>query len=271
MRNNEICTFLTSIHEENIKLVSCEKIKGDSTKWNYKKHSHSYIEIIFFKNGKLNVDSNGNRMQVVTYNLLFYPPGVAHQEYKNPDINQEVIEIGIDIGNVIFTPDYSFKLTDERGVFLFLFEQIWWEYSHNSEAAEQVIHTYIKAIFLYSIRYFKKQPFLKSNLVSFVTEYILNNYRKEISTEKQASMCMVSVSYLNRIFRRETGTTPIRYANQHRVTIAKQLLVTTDMPVEEIAEHVGYENVNYFWRVFKKATDCSPSEYRKMFEKKKEG
>jgi len=72
----------------------------------------------------------------------------------------------------------------------------------------------------------------------------------------------MNVSYLCTHFKRETGKTISEYVNEIKVTECKRLLETSDMPVSQISEHLGYSSQNYLIKVFKKITGTTPTEYR---------
>ncbi|MEE1280071.1 MAG: AraC family transcriptional regulator [Oscillospiraceae bacterium] len=72
----------------------------------------------------------------------------------------------------------------------------------------------------------------------------------------------VSASYLSALFRRETGQTLTDYVNSKRVKLAMQLLKTTSLQVQTIAQHCGIFDIHYFSRIFKKYAGKSPKEYR---------
>ncbi len=72
----------------------------------------------------------------------------------------------------------------------------------------------------------------------------------------------VSPSYLSALFRRETGQTLTDYVNSKRVKLAMQLLKTTSLQVQTIAQHCGIFDIHYFSRIFKKYAGKSPKEYR---------
>jgi AraC-like DNA-binding protein len=80
----------------------------------------------------------------------------------------------------------------------------------------------------------------------------------------------LSLRHFMRLFRSEVGMTPIQYLNRYRVEQAKQLLVSSDKTMEQIARLVGASNQNYFSFLFRKLTGKSPSEYRtKALRRKK--
>jgi YesN/AraC family two-component response regulator len=70
-------------------------------------------------------------------------------------------------------------------------------------------------------------------------------------------------THLSKILKKITGTRFIDILHQVRLNKAGILLKTTDLPVKMIANEVGYENISFFYRIFKKHFECTPSEYRK--------
>lgn len=68
--------------------------------------------------------------------------------------------------------------------------------------------------------------------------------------------------YLSHVFRKETGLALTDYINRSRVELAKNLLETTALNIEETADACGYRNASYFTRVFKKIVRKTPREYR---------
>jgi transcriptional regulator GlxA family with amidase domain len=74
----------------------------------------------------------------------------------------------------------------------------------------------------------------------------------------------LSLRHFMRLFRSEVGMTPLQYLNRYRVEQAKQLLLSSDKTMEQIARLAGASNQNYFSFLFRKLTGKSPSEYRKM-------
>ena len=78
-----------------------------------------------------------------------------------------------------------------------------------------------------------------------------------------ASACNVSAAHLVRVFRRETGVTPIAYLWQRRVAVGVDLLANTGLPVGAIADRCGFKTVYHFSRRVKQATGMSPTEVRR--------
>ena len=74
--------------------------------------------------------------------------------------------------------------------------------------------------------------------------------------------------YLTTLIKRVTGKTTVDHINESRILLARELLRTTDAKLREIAERCGYTDEKYFSRVFKRLCDISPSEFRRVYQKK---
>ena len=79
------------------------------------------------------------------------------------------------------------------------------------------------------------------------------------------SAVSVSPYHMSRVFKKETGCTPMQYVAQLRLGKAQTLLVHTDMPITEIAYNVGYNSSNSFNYAFLKLIGLTPGAYRKMY------
>ncbi|MFP3422319.1 AraC family transcriptional regulator, partial [Bacillus sp. SIMBA_161] len=88
------------------------------------------------------------------------------------------------------------------------------------------------------------------------------NYYESISVELLADILACSSRHLSRLFKRQTGSTPIDYMIKLRMEKAKELLLTTEASLQEIAEGIGYADKYYFAKMFKRYTGIPPIRYR---------
>lgn len=102
----------------------------------------------------------------------------------------------------------------------------------------------------------------KKELVHRVREMIEKNYQSEISLSMAAQLFYVSPAYLSRIFKQETGENLNHYITAVRMKKAKELLENTDKKVIEIAQLVGYSDVPYFTKNYKKYFGYAPNSNR---------
>ncbi len=84
----------------------------------------------------------------------------------------------------------------------------------------------------------------------------------EISVDEISKGLHMSRSSFQKKFIQYFGTSPIEYRTEKRIKKAKLLLETTDMPIKEISETLGFYDTAYFYKVFKKTYSITPKEYR---------
>ncbi len=89
------------------------------------------------------------------------------------------------------------------------------------------------------------------------------NYTKPVSIAETAKLCGMSHNNFRRVFKMSTGLAPLDYLNQFRCRIAKSLLLSSHMPIAQIALRCGYESLSSFNRQFKRHVGMSPREYVK--------
>ena len=95
-----------------------------------------------------------------------------------------------------------------------------------------------------------------------VKEYIDSHYSEDISVKQLAEKFCVNYSYLSSLFAKEIGVGIVAYGIGVRLEAAKTLLSATGTDIAGVAQLVGYEDLQYFYRVFKKYTGKTPLAWR---------
>lgn len=103
-----------------------------------------------------------------------------------------------------------------------------------------------------------KRQYNLSQQIRPILEYIDNHYTEKISLESLAQMAHLSRHHFCRLFKTLTGLPPIEYVNHLRIDSAAELLKGQELSVSEIAMAVGFNDSNYFSRLFKKYKNHSP-------------
>lgn len=107
----------------------------------------------------------------------------------------------------------------------------------------------------------------RDNIIDSIVHYIKHNYMGNIKLETIAPLFGYNSSYLGKIFNKKMGMSFNAYIDSVRIEESKKLLEHETLKVYEIAERVGYQNVDYFHMKFKKYMNMSPAEYRKTKRK----
>jgi len=96
-----------------------------------------------------------------------------------------------------------------------------------------------------------------------VQKYIESHVFETIMLDDLAKRFYVSKEYISKIFKSEYGISITDYILQLRMEQAHSLLLLGELPIKEIAEKVGYDDISYFYRVFRKHFGFAPGEVRK--------
>ena len=101
-----------------------------------------------------------------------------------------------------------------------------------------------------------------SSLIRKISDYIELNLSHDLSLTSIASELQVSVGYLSKQYKKETGSTITNYIKQARTKKAAELITSTKWSIQDISTYVGYLDSNYFVKVFKSQYGLTPTEYR---------
>lgn len=113
-----------------------------------------------------------------------------------------------------------------------------------------------------------------SHHVEEILDIIQREYQTELTLKEVSERLYLNTVYLGQIIKKETGATFAELLNRKRIKMAQQLLVTSDDGIEDICFQVGYTNIGYFYKIFKRFCGESPKSYRQKMgylslEKKK--
>ncbi len=247
------------IYNSRPKLKFCEWFDESSSLWNFTRHSHPYIELIYFVDGKGAVNISGTTVSFSLYDVTLCPAHMEHLDEKEAARRREIICLWIDIPELII-PDFL-RIHEQDSILKNAFLKVYQEAKR--EKPNSILLEYAIKILLIEVLRAESESKEEGQFLDCVLEYIQNHCIEKISLDELAKLEHVSKSWLSRKFRQRTGSTVISYINRLRVERAKQFLVDTDLDVSEIAYQLGFENPKYFYRVFKEQVGESPAAFRR--------
>lgn len=115
------------------------------------------------------------------------------------------------------------------------------------------------------LSYVKNKEFTGKPIESIIEktrQYIHDHYQTNVDLEKLADDNNIGYSYFRKMFKRFTGISPGQYLLQLRISKAKDLIITTDSNIKDIAIETGFDSIYYFSRVFKEKIGKTPMELR---------
>ena len=104
------------------------------------------------------------------------------------------------------------------------------------------------------------------NRMNKTEEFIRQNFDKKITIDDMAKVACISKYHFSRLFKESTGQSPYKYLSQYRIDKAKDLLISTNLSVNEIALRVGFDDMSSFFYLFKQHMHVSPLQFRKHYD-----
>ncbi len=151
--------------------------------------------------------------------------------------------------------DFSIECSEERDKEVNLSELI----------LNQICHRVVRIIL--NIKN-KQNSFSNKFAINNALYFMQSNINRNISTSLLASAANLSVFHFCRLFKQETGKTPMNYLSGLRLERVKKLLLENDKPLTDIALECGFNSSSYLSERFKKHFNITPSEYRRISVKK---
>lgn len=239
------------------------------------KHWHRSIEIFAVFEGTLAFFINEEKYPLGSGEFILLNSNEIHS-ISSPEANRTIVlQIPMNVlrnvetgeGLILFT--HSPKRQDSKIMELIgsMYQEL---QERGSEYEWKVQSDFFMLVYLLLTKYRKREilpeeirHYRKLNRLSTITDYIRENYTKELSLEMVADRFGYSPSYLSRMFRKYAQTNYKTYLQNVRIEYGFQELANTDHTIGEIALNNGFPNQKAFTREFKKKYGILPSEYRR--------
>ncbi len=110
--------------------------------------------------------------------------------------------------------------------------------------------------------FLQEEDDFKTRMLMRARDYMEAHLSEKISIEQVASHLGVSYSWFRKVFKEQTGESPICYLQQMRIRKAKYLLSSSDASIKSVALECGFAAADYFCNSFRKETGLTPLEFR---------
>lgn len=250
-------------------------------------HWHEEIEIIYVKKGKGNITVDFRQYIVKAPTIVLIIPGQLHcieqlegfsMEYENILFHPNIL---LPKRNDSSSTDFLLPLLKGTITVPTVFTPVYPYYQDLAapiDACDEInkikpqgYELFIKSqlyqlFFILNNRCRNLSKPIKSkrtlDKMKLVLKYVENNYMERITIADIANVVGFSESHFMRYFKETMGTSFVDYLKDYRLTMAARLLVTSDAAILNIASEVGFDNLSYFNRAFKKRYAMTPSQYR---------
>jgi len=262
--SNGLESFSAALNRVETPVLFCERFDGNSKIWNFERHKHDCIELLYFLYGSAEVTAAETSVEASLYDVVIYPKEMYHTEHLQFNRHQEIICLWVNIPDLVF-PNVI-RIQDKDASLKWLLSNLHAEHKSPNPSAALIEH-YVKSIaILIARKCLADKP--ADDPVSRVMLYMQDHLAQEITVDQLSDLIYVSKSYLSRLFKQHTGMSLIEYLNLIRVEKAKVLLVSSDKTVNDISYLIGYNSPKYFCRAFRNCTGHSPREFKTASKRK---
>lgn len=243
-------------------------------------------ELGTFKYGRNSYDYDSGTMLFIKSNQIFSPQNLQISKDSkgwtllfHPDLIRKS-ELGKNISQYSlfsYESNEALQVSEEEKIFITQFKNtIELEYSQNIDKYTQdLIILNLESILRYCKRYYSRQFYTRSNLnkdyiikfEQFLENYFTSNelITKGIPSIKQCGEALnMSGHYLSDLLKNQTGKSAKELIHLKLTEKAKNILLTTNSSINEVAYDLGFEYPNHFSKLFKAKTGMSPSKYRNL-------
>ena len=243
-------------------------------------HRHDFFFIIALQKGQGRHEIDFTTYNVFNNSVFFMRPGQVHQLQLKADATGYIIEFNTGFyhpedklssqrlrkaSNKNYCKPEINRFEKLHDILTYIFQ----EYTAREEGYQDVIKANLDIFFIEFIRQSPNPNGPSINVNPYTQERLeefLELLEIHIATHKQVTqytdLMNLSSYQLNEITKATIGKTASELINEHIVLEAKRYLLATPNQIKEIAGHLGYEDVSYFIRFFKKQTGHSPEAFR---------
>lgn len=248
-------------------------------------HNHDFMELSIILKGKGTFYINGEYYPVKEGDLVFLNPGTYHKSLvTSPD--NPAKECYIAFSNFQFTgsPEDHIPLPNHQEI-LHMHAALRQKITKICGAMQEeyltcrpgqyfMLKSYVIQLLLILLREEQDakdrvngcifESTNKKYVVTRIIQYLNQHYREKISLDQIAQNMYLSTFYISKIFKSETGDTPINYLIHLRMEKARELLEDPEpLSIQDIAAYVGYDDAYHFSKLFKKHFRIAPSRWSK--------
>lgn len=247
--------------------------------WQEEAHSHDFCEVMYVADGIGTITVGSAPRTVRKGDIIIYNANLVHAEESSSDKPMALYFMGLGglrltelPSNHLLPPglDYVYPAGKYAELFTACFERMIPEFERKEQFFAEITQNLALTMIMYMFRLINESnqesnQLLQSNTnIRQAIAYIHEHLGEELMLEDIARQCHMSKYYLSHQFTQTQGISLSKYILNSRITKSMQLLRETNLPVKEVSEAVGFHDVAYFCRAFKRETNLTPLQYRKQ-------
>ncbi len=219
-----------------------------------------YYELTFVLNGSLVYYVNGKKVIVETGDSIFLRPNdIRSREQSKTPVHYVSFNFFADFADSFPFEQICKKCVNEdikRLISVYHPNHLSDKF-HDKEKCQNILNYIL--LELYDMQRLKCKNEHIMKMIKFIDEHIT----ERLSLKDIAEYFHLSKEYTSYIFKRETGKQLVSYINEQKALLAKKIIQNEEMTLTELSYYLGFENYDYFSKIFKKYVGVSPSKFKK--------
>ncbi len=228
--------------------------------WRMKAHSHEFHEMIFVARGRMQVSANGERWEVGSGDVALYPAGLVHTE--RADSSDPVESYFISFRWSRLRRRDLVRAFDGRGRMLQMARWLYEDRLGTGPSAKAERHSLLASILTELTRAPRDD---RQEIVSQIHRHIYDHVADRLTLADLAAACGLSKYHFLRRYKRAAGRTPMQDVRAIRIGYARDLLLSTGLPLKEVAPRAGLGDEYSLSRLFRRELGMSPGKFRRFF------
>ncbi|MDD5688214.1 MAG: AraC family transcriptional regulator [Elusimicrobia bacterium] len=247
----------SSENKKPINLIDISYV-GPSPIWGKNGHYHFFHELVIVLKGPLLVNILGKTVRASYGDILFYNEGVPHKEHSYRGKRVEVICISWEEKRKINFPVLTH---DTNGNITYLAK---WacKQDQSSYPYKRLMQDKIFEVIRVELAKISESE-KEHHLIKKIKNFMLHNFNKSLTLENLANYARIKKHYFLKKYKKLTGRTPMDDLRNIRLEIAKDMILTSTLPLKDISTKVGFNNVHLFSELFQKYFNMPPGHFQK--------
>ncbi|XEC96108.1 helix-turn-helix domain-containing protein [Paenibacillus tarimensis] len=254
-------------------------------------HTHDFIEISYISEGCGYHYIEDQVIPIKQGDLFVIPIGTSHvfrPSSPRSDVNlvcnncifradfldnwRYLLEQDSFTCNAVFSPNRNpmrwLHFQDKNDTFSTIFQSMYREYLNRNTGFETVLRALLVQMLVMLQRFeLKDETETESfRVLEEAVHFIKTRYSENLTVQDVADYFFLSSSHFQRLFKKSNGLTFTQYLQNLRIQKCCELLKSTDFPIYQIANQVGYKDMKFFHSLFRKKTGVTPRQYRQNFQ-----
>lgn len=256
-----------------------------SSGFSYPEETHNFYEFAYIDAGTILCHTKSNTVALQQGEFYLIPPGLTHSYQAFLDQSAVLFIICFrSRSDYLSLLDHKISLDkdakriiseiirESKKAFVFPFDKKIKLLDTPIFGAQQMVENNIEKLLIYLIRgqirnnadivFVMNSEELEHSLSSDIIKLLKNRINDTVSLDEISQLTFYSKTFLNDIFKKNTGMSIMKYYNMLKIQEAKKLL-RKNIPIAVIANQLNFESATYFTKVFKKYTQMTPTAYKK--------